>query len=551
MILSGAEIVIEELIANGVSTVFGYPGGNVINIYDELYKNTHRLAHILTAHEQGAAHAADAYARISGKPSAVLATSGPGATNLVTGIANAYLDSIPVVFITGNVPFHLLGRDSFQEIDILGVTLPIVKHSYVVRSVHQLQQTLREAFLIAKSGRKGPVLVDIPKNVQIDTCEYNPDLTFRLPDSGQRFEDISNFEKAIDAIDKSTRPLIYCGGGVSAANVGDRVIELSKKLNAPVCVSLMGLGSIPHSYVLNLGMSGMQGRYASNMATAEADLIIALGVRFSDRATCNTETYAQNALVIHIEIDAAEIGKNIKPDLSLCCDLSIILPELINQTKPHQNEQWIERIRHLQAEGDVPLNSDFSPRNIIDRINHACDDDTIVATDVGQHQMWVAQFYRFEKPRKLITSGGLGAMGFGLGAAIGASLASGGKRVVLFTSEGSFGMNLIELATAVTYDIPITIVILNNAVLGMVRQMQTQFFDKRYSATTLERKTDFPALARSYGASGYRAESLQELDIILGKLPDHGPCVIDCIIDKDEKVLPYIPLDGGICDMLV
>ncbi|MCL2044753.1 MAG: biosynthetic-type acetolactate synthase large subunit [Oscillospiraceae bacterium] len=557
MMLSGAQIVIEELVAQGVNTVFGYPGGNVIDIYDELYKNSNRLRHILTAHEQGAAHAADAYARISGRASAVIATSGPGATNLVTGIANAYLDSIPVVFITGNVPVSMLGRDSFQEIDVLGLTLPIVKHSYVVRNVAQLSDTLREAFRIASSGRKGPVLVDIPKCVQTDTWEWTAksDILVDIKDGKAPItameEDDINFQRAIETIEKSQRPFIYSGGGVSAARAGDMVVELSKLINAPVGLSLMGLGSIPHSYELNLGMSGMQGRYASNMAKAESDLIIALGVRFSDRATCNIETYAKNATIIHVEIDAAEIGKNVVADIGLWGDINDILPKLIKNLKAKKNEQWLNRINELVSIGTVPSGNDFTAKNIIERINNHCDDDTIIATDVGQHQMWVAQNYRFEKPRKLVTSGGLGAMGFGLGAAIGASLASGGKRVVLFTGDGSFGMNLIELATAVSYEIPITIVIMNNSTLGMVRQMQTQFYSERYSQTTLNRKTDFSALAKAFGASGYKADDLSQLDTILAGIQGSGVHVIDCIINIDEKVLPYIPLDGGIEDMLM
>ena len=551
MILNGAQIVIEELVAHGVSTIFGYPGGNVIDIYDELYKNSHRLTHVLTAHEQGAAHAADAHARILGKTSAVLATSGPGATNLVTGIANAYLDSVPIVFITGNVPVPMLGRDSFQEIDVLGLTLPIVKHSYVVKSVMSLQRTLKEAFHIAGSGRKGPVLVDIPKCVQSDSCEYDPYLKTALPGSIHRTVDSADLDSAIEAIVKSSRPFIYCGGGVTGINAGDDITELSRKIGAPIGMSLMGIGTIPYSYELNLGMCGMQGRYASSVAQSEADLIIALGVRFSDRATCNTQEYAKNSAVIHVDIDAAEIGKNVSPDISLCGDLKHVIPMLNSRVHTCPNEKWLERIRSLKADGSVPLSSDFSPRNIIHCVNEFYDDDTVIATDVGQHQMWVAQYYRFEKPRKLVTSGGLGAMGFGLGAAIGASIASGRKRVVLFTSEGSFGMNLTELATAVTQKLPITIINLNNGVLGMVRQMQAQSFDKRYSQTTLDRKTDFPALAKAFGAEGFSAYDLSELEIILKSKPANVPCLIDCPIDKDEKVLPMIPVDGDIRDMLI
>ena len=551
MILSGAEIVIEELVRHGVDTVFGYPGGYVINIYDELYKNSHRITHILTAHEQGAAHAADAYARVSGKVSAVIATSGPGATNLVTGIANAYLDSVPVVFITGNVPVPMLGGDSFQEIDVVGVTLPIVKHSYVVKDVRNLQRTLTEAFFIAGAGRKGPVLVDIPKCVQLNTSEYDENMDTAIPNKANRSDCTGSISLALDAIEKSARPYIYCGGGVAAAGVGDQVVELSKKIGAPVGMSMMGIGAVPHSFELNLGMSGMHGRYASTVAKSESDLIIALGARFSDRATGSVKEYAKDSTVVHIDIDAAEIGKNVRADISVCGDLKDLLPTLISQSRATPNAQWLERIRSLKTEGTDPISNDFIPRNIIDHVNRFYDDDTVVATDVGQHQMWVAQYYRFEKPRKMIASGGLGAMGFGLGAAIGASIARGRKRTVLFTSEGSFGMNLTELATAVTHSLPITIILLNNGVLGMVRQWQSLFFDGRYSQTTLDRKTDFPALANAFGAVGHSADSLGELDSILEKVPDDKPCLIDCKIDKDEKVLPMIPNGGAIRDMLI
>jgi len=549
--LSGAAIVIEELVRHGVDTVFGYPGGYVINIYDELYKNSHRLSHILTAHEQGAAHAADAYARVSGKVGAVIATSGPGATNLVTGIANAYLDSVPVVFITGNVPVPMLGGDSFQEIDIAGVTLPIVKHSYVVKDVRNLQHALSEAFLIAGSGRKGPVLVDIPKCVQIAMYEYDPSFQISLSASSKRPTDLSDLDKVLTAIDNSKRPYIYCGGGVAAAGAGGGVIELSKKIGAPVGMSMMGLGCVPYSYELNLGMNGMHGRYASTVAESEADLVIALGVRFSDRATGNTQGYIKNTTIIHVDIDMAEIGKNVRAGLSLCGDLKDVLPMLISGTGVHSNDKWLERIRGLKAEDNGPPGNGLSPRGIISHVNDHYNGDTIITTDVGQHQMWVAQYYRFEKPRRLIASGGLGAMGYGLGAAIGASVACGRKRVVLFTGDGSFGMNLTELATAVTHNLPITVILLNNGVLGMVRQWQALFFEERYSQTTLDRKTDFPALAKAFGAAGYHARSLEELDGILGSTPNDGPCLIECKIDCDERVLPMIPVGGTVNDILL
>jgi len=550
MILTGAEIIIEELIRHGADTVFGYPGGYVINIYDELHKNSHRITHILTAHEQGAAHAADAYARVTGRTSVVIATSGPGATNLITGIANAYLDSVPVVFITGNVPVPMLGQDSFQEIDVIGVTLPIVKHSYVVRDITRLARTLDEAFMITGTGRKGPVLVDIPKCVQADSCEYDNCHDLLPPGESKRKTDLSCLDEALSAIEKSRRPYIYCGGGVTAAGAGDRVTELSAKLGAPVGLSMMGIGSVPCSYELNLGMSGMHGRYASTVAMSEADLIIALGVRFSDRATGSIHEFAKNSTILHVDIDAAEIGKNVRTDISLCGDVREILPMLTDRSRATPDDQWRSRFLALKAGDEEQYPEEFTPRNIIRHVNDRHDDDTVIATDVGQHQMWVAQHYRFEKPRTLITSGGLGAMGFGLGAAVGACIARGRQRTVLFTGDGSFGMNLTELATAVTQKLPITVIIFNNGVLGMVRQMQELFFDGRYSQTTLDRRTDFPALAKAFGAAGYSAASLMELDAILGSLPGDKPGVIDCRIGIDEKVFPMIPAGGTVRDML-
>jgi len=550
MKLTGAEIIIKELIRQGVDTVFGYPGGYIISIYDALNKYSHEIEHILPAHEQGAAHAADAYARVSGKTGVVLATGGPGATNLVTGIANAYLDSVPVIFITGNVAVPMLGQDSFQDIDIVSVTLPIVKHSYVIKNIKHLQKTLNEAFMIAKADRKGPVHIDIPKSVQLDEFEYDPDLSI----NSAKITKITTFgsiDNAAGLINKCKRPYIYCGGGVSASDTGCRVRQLSEKIGAPVGMSMMGIGSVPDSYGLNLGMSGMHGRYASSTAKAEADLIIALGVRFSDRATGNAREYANDTSVIHIDIDAAELGKNIKPDISICGDLREILPVLLERVSQKSDKQWINRINELKSKDSFKPESGFTPVNIIGCVNNHYDSDTIVATDVGQHQMWVAQYYKFEKPQKLISSGGLGAMGYGLGAAIGASIAQGRKRTVLFTGDGSFGMNLIELATAVTYKLPITIILLNNGTLGMVRQWQTLFFDRRYSNTTLDRKTDFPALAGAFGAEGYSVSSLDELDAALSRANDSLPCLIDCRININEKVLPMIPVGGTIKDIIL
>ncbi|MCL2820436.1 MAG: biosynthetic-type acetolactate synthase large subunit [Oscillospiraceae bacterium] len=555
MKLTGAEILVKELIRLGTTTVFGYPGGYVINIYDELYKQKEFISHILPAHEQGGAHAADAYARVCGKTGVVIATGGPGATNLITGIANAYLDSVPVVFITGNVAVPMLGQDSFQDIDIVGVTLPIVKHSYVVRKINDLQFIINEAFSLAEKGRKGPVHIDIPKNIQIEAAEYNP--SFKLPSDKKGVihpsydKDSADINDAVSLIQNSKRPYIYCGGGVSATDTGKLVMELSGKIGAPIGMSLMGIGSVPASFALNLGMSGMHGRLASITAKSEADLIIALGVRFSDRATGKAGDYAKNTEVIHIDIDAAELGKNIRPTVGICADLNDVLPILVDKVKTKTNTEWVEHVRKLKEKDRIIPSGEFTPSNIINCVNSYYGDDTVVATDVGQHQMWVAEYYGFEKPRKLISSGGLGAMGYGMGAAVGACIAGNRKRTVLITGDGSFGMNLAELATAVTMELPITIILLNNGSLGMVRQLQTLFFDKRYSNTTINRKTDFPALAKAFGAEGLIAENITELSEALEKASGNLPFLIECKIDIDEKVLPMIPAGGTINDVIL
>lgn len=539
MLLTGAEIVIKELLKQGVDTIFGYPGGYVIDIYDELYKNADKIDHILPAHEQGAAHAADAYARVSGKVGVVIATGGPGATNLVTGIANAYLDSVPMVFITGNVAVPMLGQDSFQDIDIIGVTLPIVKHSYVVKDIKHLQRTLSDAFLIAVAGRKGPVHVDIPKNIQLETAEYDPDMAVSSSSSSAdaKSYDLTEIKAAAKLIDERKRPFIFCGGGVSATNTGQLVMSLAEKITAPIGMSMMGIGSVPCSFPLNLGMSGMYGRYASIVAKSEADLVIALGVRFSDRATGSVSEYSSDTAVIHIDIDAAELGKNIKPDVSICGDLKIILPNLLENAQPTPRKYWLDRVSEIKAMALLPADNDFTPRNILACAKKHIDEDTVITTDVGQHQLWVAQHYGFDKPRKFIASGGLGAMGYGLGAAIGASIAQGRKRVVLFTGDGSFGMNLTELATVVTQKLPITIILFNNGTLGMVRQLQAMHFGRRYSNTTLNRKTDFPAVAKAFGIDGCSAYNLAELEDALKSISENLPYFIECKIDIDEKVL--------------
>ncbi len=550
MRLNGARILIEELINQGVDTVFGYPGGAVLNIYDELYKCSDRINHVITAHEQGACHAADGYARASGKTGVVIATSGPGATNLVTGIANANLDSVPLVAITGNVSVDALGRDSFQEVDIVGITQPVVKHNFMVRDVTELEQTIKEAFLIANTGRKGPVLIDIPKNVQIGSCEYGIAVVPRMPDKPKLSY---KREMVLDAIRKAERPFIYCGGGVQAAEAGKELLELSKRLDAPVGLSMMGRTVLPDSYDYNLGMCGMHGIYASSKAQSECDLMIAVGVRFSDRATGDINEYTSKCTVIHIDIDKAELGKNVQPDLSVQGDVKEILTDLLKDIEEQRHPEWRKLIEEYKKEGPPARPGEFCPKNIIEAVRAHMEDSTVVATDVGQHQMWTVQYYRFEKPRTLLTSGGLGTMGYGLGAAIGGCIGAGRKRTVLFTSEGSFGMNLNELCTVVSQELPVTVVILDNNVLGMVRQWQGIFYGERYSQTTLNRKTNFAALADAFGAKGFSVSTLDELEEVLKATDtgDTGSYVIDCHIDMDEKVLPMIPPGKSIKDIIL
>ena len=518
-----------------------------MNIYDELYKNADRIHHVIAAHEQGAAHAADGYARSTGKVGVVIATSGPGATNLVTGIANAYLDSVPMVAITGNVSCSLLGRDSFQEVDIVGVTYPITKHSYMVKDVTKLADTVREAFAIARSGRPGPVLIDLPKDVQINSTAFTPKSPAApAPSPVLREEDL---DQIAEMIKTAERPYIYCGGGVIIAEAGELVAKLADTIDAPIGFSMMGLSAVPAAHPRSLGMVGMHGHYASTKAKSECDLLLALGVRFSDRATGDKSKYASKARIIHIDVDSAEIDKNIPATLGVNANvreaLEALLPRLTVQ-KHAKWEQEIEDMRRYEREHTAGGIGTLTPYRVIDAINAHADADTPIATDVGQHQMWVAQHYDFRRPRTFISSGGLGTMGFGMGAAIGACMATG-KRTVLFTGDGSFGMNLNEMATAVSQNLPLVIMVMNNGVLGMVRQWQTLFYEKRYSQTTLERKTDFVALAEAFGATGLRAATPEELDACVEKaFAIDGPVLIDCLINEDERVLPMIPPNSSV-----
>ena len=558
--MNGAGILIEELVHQGVPTVFGYPGGSVLAIYDELYKNKDRINHVISAHEQGAVHAADGYARVTGKTGVVIATSGPGATNLVTGIANAYLDSVPLVVITGNVATPLLGRDSFQEVDIIGVTLPIVKHSYIVKNIDKLQHVIREAFEIAKKARRGPVLIDIPRDIQSAEGSYvelaaNQEQAAEKHLTGGRDKDFPEaFAKAVELINASKRPFIYAGGGVVAAEAGEKLTAFSEKLNAPIGLSMMGMTAVPHIYRFNLGMTGMHGRYAASKAKSEADLIIAVGVRFSDRATGNKEKYTEKCKIIHIDIDRAEFNKNIKAAAEVHGDAAEIIAALHERVSPKDNPEWTALVESYKAEERSfnAASDNMTPRNIIETVNSYTSDDTIIATDVGQHQMWIMQYYKFMKVRTLLSSCGLGAMGFGLGAAVGGCVGAGRRKTVLWTGDGSFGMNLIELATAVSQKLPIVVIVMNNGVLGMVRQWQCRFYGERYSQTTLNRATDFVKIAEGFGARGFRAQSLEQLKAILdGHFNSPAPIVIDCVIDKDERVLPMIPPGGSIDDIIV
>ena len=553
--MTGARIVIETLIEQGVTDVFGYPGGQVVNIYDELYKASDRIHHYLTAHEQGASHAADGYSRVTGKVGVVIATSGPGATNLVTGIATAMLDSIPMVAITGNVPTTLIGRDSFQEINITGITIPITKHNYFVTDINELADTIREAFQIAKSGRPGPVLIDIPKDVQMARCAFESKGV--VPYEKQPTAPDSDIDRAVALINKAKRPYIYIGGGAAGEGMADDIKALAEKIDGYIGCTFMGLSALPNSYDRFLGMQGMHGQYASSMANKEADLIIGVGIRFSDRATGNTAKYGKNAKIIQLDTDLSEINKNVQVDVGINGDIVSSLSRILERCEAQNHPEWNAQVAALKARGkeirDANALADggaLTPKTMFDIINAVKDENTVIATDVGQHQMWAAQYTDFERPRRFASSGGLGTMGYGLGAAIGAQIATG-DRAVLITGDGSFGMNLNELATAVTYRTPIAIVIMDNGVLGMVRQWQTLFFGKRYSNTVLDRKTDFVKLADAFGMPGERVTTPEEFEAAFKRAMTHdGPYLIDALIDKDEFVLPMLPPGGSIDDII-
>jgi acetolactate synthase-1/2/3 large subunit len=552
MKLTGSDIIVRTLIEQGVDVVFGYPGGQVIHIYDSLYKYQSELKHVLTAHEQGASHAADGYARATGKVGVCIATSGPGATNLVTGIATAYLDSIPVVAITGNVPNSVIGTDGFQEIDITGITLPITKHNYFVSSIEDLADTIRQAFKLAASGRPGPVLIDVPKDVQTATYDYEPHAPV-MPNEKQAAKEL-RIQQAAETINAAKKPFIYFGGGLISSEAQEELLALAEKIDAPMGCSMMGISGVPTDHPRFLGMQGMHGHYACSTAMHHADTIIALGARFNDRVTGNRAKFAKNAKIVHIDIDGAELNKTVNSVHGLRGDMKLTLQKLLPLVEKVERPEWqahIDELRQREAAGQDKRDG-MTPTNVINKLNTYLKPNTPVATDVGQHQCWAAQYVKFQQTRRFITSGGLGTMGFGMGAAMGAQMGTG-ERTVLITGDGSFGMNLNELATAVANKVPLVILLLNNGVLGMVRQWQTLFFQKHYSNTMLDaRQTDFVKLAEAFGAEASRALTLEELDQALEKAFNcDGPYLIDCAIDKDEFVLPMLPPGGSMDDIIV
>lgn len=540
MQLTGAEIVIECLKEQGVDTVFGYPGGTILNVYDALYKHSDEIRHVLTSHEQGAAHAADGYARATGKTGVCMATSGPGATNLVTGIATAYMDSIPVVAITANVNLPSLGKDSFQEVDIAGVTMPITKHGYIVKDVNQLADTLRKAFEIAGSGRPGPVLVDITKDVTANTAEFTPKTPEPLEKRSNYTEE--DLKKAAELINNAKKPFIFVGGGAVLSGASGEVRALAKKLEAPVCDSLMGKGVFDGRDPLYTGMLGMHGTKASNLGVSECDLLIALGVRFSDRVIGNPKKFAENAKIIHVDIDAAEINKNIKTDASVVGDLKEVLGALNKMIDVEPNKEWAKHVEGYKEK--YPLKYEegaLSCPYFIEQIDKATEGKAIITTDVGQHQMWAAQFYRYSEPRTFLSSGGLGTMGYGLGACIGAKLGRPDKTVINIAGDGCFRMNMQELATAGRYNIPIVEVVINNQVLGMVRQWQTLFYGHRYSQTILNDAVDYCKVAEALGCVAYKVTKKEEaLPAIKEAIACGRPALIEVVIHEDDKVFPMV-----------
>ncbi len=548
MQLTGAEIVVECLKEQGVDTVFGYPGGTILNVYDALYKHSDEINHILTSHEQGAAHAADGYARATGKTGVCLATSGPGATNLVTGIATAYMDSVPMVAITCNVNLPLLGKDSFQEVDIAGVTMPITKHGYIVKDVNILADTLRKAFQIAGSGRPGPVLVDITKDVTANVCEYEPLSAVAKDASNHRRYSQEDIDKALELLQKAKKPYIYVGGGAVISEAAQEVREFAKKLDAPVCDTLMGKGAFDGHNDLYTGMIGMHGTKTSNLGVSECDLLVALGARFSDRVVGNAAKFASHAKVLQIDIDAAEINKNIRTDASVVGDLKEALAQINSRLPRMEHKEWINHIRELKEKYPLNYNRDgLSCPYIIEELDRITEGKAVVTTDVGQHQMWAAQYYKYSEPRTFISSGGLGTMGYGLGACIGAKMGRPDKICVNIAGDGCFRMNMNELATASRYHIPVIQIVINNHVLGMVRQWQTLFYGGRYSQTVLNDKVDFCKVAEGLGCEAIRVTRKEEAAPAIEKaIALKAPVLIECVIQEDDKVFPMVPAGEAI-----
>ncbi len=551
--LNGSEIFVQCLKEQNVDTIFGYPGGAVLNIYDALAKHQDEIKHILTSHEQGASHAADGYARATGKVGVCISTSGPGATNLVTGIATAYMDSVPMVAFTGQVPTSLLGKDSFQEVDITGITMPITKHNYIVKDVKELAPIIREAFQIAQEGRPGPVLVDICKDVTAALAEYEAVQVKPLKETpiGVTGEQL---EQAAKVIAKAKNPIILAGGGIGIGDACEALLELVEKVNIPVATTLMGMGGFPGTHPLFTGMVGMHGTKTSNVAVSKCDLFIAVGARFSDRVMSNVKKFAPKAKVMHIDIDPAEIGKNIKVHYPLVGNIKLILRQLSGKLENDAREEWILQIKEWKEKYPLKYTKDnvLRPDSIMRKIDEMTNGEAIITTEVGQHQMWAAQYFRYTAPRTYLSSGGLGTMGYGLGASIGAQLGKMDRKVFNIAGDGSFRMNCNELATAVEYRLPIIIVIFNNHVLGMVRQWQDLFYDSRFSSTTLDRATDFVKLAEAYGAKGFNVTTNEELEGALAQaLASDGPVVLNCEIDRDEKVFPIVPPGAPIDELIL
>ena len=550
MKISGSKIIMECLREQGVDTIFGYPGGQIMPLYNALYDYHDEITHVLTAHEQGATHAADGYARSTGKVGVAFATSGPGATNTVTGIATAFMDSVSMVVITGQVPRALIGRDSFQEVDIAGITIPVTKHNYFVSDIVDLADTVREAFSVARSGRQGPVLIDVPKDILVELYDYEPKIIDMESDIDNLY-DINDIKCLANKINTAKRPLIYAGGGVISAEDSDKLVKLAEKANIPVVSTLMNLGAIPRTHELSLGLVGMHGQKEANLAVNKSDLLIAVGARFSDRVTGNVESFAKNAEIVQIDIDNSEIDKNVTVNHNIVGEINAILTAVLELIKDNSHEEWLKEISDFRID-KFKDETAFIPENILSVIQETIGDDVIVTTDVGQHQMWTAQFWKFTEPRTFITSGGLGTMGFGLGAAIGAQMAKPESRVVHITGDGSFRMNCNEMATVSANKLPIISILFKNNVLGMVRQWQKLFFDKRYSATTLPDVVDYEKLAEAYGLKGYSVNTLEGLrQALRAAIESKSGNLIVCDINSDDDVFPIVPPGNAISDQVM